>query len=391
MIYFVRHGQTDWNKRKVMQGSIDIPLNDDGIAHAKMLKEKFSNIAFDKVFCSPLIRARQTAEIIMEGRPEQIEYVDCLKERSYGKYEGEPKSSFDYNNFWNYADEEGMESFFSFAWPLTHFIYNELLNKYADKNVLIVSHGGVSKWFEILLGENSILPQDVGAYLPKNTEVMIYSNVKKNRREYYKNLSKKQINSSNNISIITPNILSKYTHIDKQNLKSSKPKFYYRNACFIITPQNRLVLLKAKKTNEIKIGGWKLDKTKSVYEQIKRRFGFEVDEKTIREEQKIIEIKFNDANGEVVISTFFSAKSLTDEPSFEPNFNTKEKKEGVELITLSPFEAIAAMEKSINKIKTINVDDPDYRPKTSKQSIELRDKIAITKFINKLLDNYFDK
>ena len=151
MIYFVRHGQTDWNKLKIMQGHTDIPLNKEGINHAKFLRDKLKDIKFDKVFCSPLTRAKQTAEIIMQGRSESIEYVECLKERSYGKYEGEAKSSFDYDNFWNYADKNGIESFFSFAWPLTHFIYNELLNNYADKNVLIVSHGGVSKRFEILL------------------------------------------------------------------------------------------------------------------------------------------------------------------------------------------------------------------------------------------------
>ena len=55
-IYFVRHGKTEWNKLKKMQGSADIPLNEEGIEQAYKTKELISNIEFDCAICSPLTR-----------------------------------------------------------------------------------------------------------------------------------------------------------------------------------------------------------------------------------------------------------------------------------------------------------------------------------------------
>lgn len=68
MIYVVRHGQTDLNKDRRMQGRMGLPLNEYGIEQANTLKEKLQNINFDLVFTSPQERAVQTAEIIARKR-----------------------------------------------------------------------------------------------------------------------------------------------------------------------------------------------------------------------------------------------------------------------------------------------------------------------------------
>ncbi len=101
MIYLIRHGETDWNKSKVMQGQTDIPLNSNGIEQAKQISQKLKDVKFDIIFCSPLLRTRQTFENL--GRTEKVIFDDRLKERNYGKFEKTPKSSFDYNEFWNYS------------------------------------------------------------------------------------------------------------------------------------------------------------------------------------------------------------------------------------------------------------------------------------------------
>ena len=62
MIYFVRHGQTEWNKIGRMQGRIDIELNNEGKQQAMIVREKLKGVKFDKVFSSPLKRAVETAE-----------------------------------------------------------------------------------------------------------------------------------------------------------------------------------------------------------------------------------------------------------------------------------------------------------------------------------------
>ncbi|MED4015195.1 histidine phosphatase family protein [Sutcliffiella cohnii] len=69
MIYVVRHGQTDLNKDRRMQGRMGLPLNEYGIEQAITLKEKLQNINFDLVFTSPQERAVKTAEIIARKRP----------------------------------------------------------------------------------------------------------------------------------------------------------------------------------------------------------------------------------------------------------------------------------------------------------------------------------
>ena len=64
MIYIVRHGQTEMNHRKVLQGRSDDPLDEIGFAQAQAAAEKLMGIRFDRVYTSPLKRAIQTARII---------------------------------------------------------------------------------------------------------------------------------------------------------------------------------------------------------------------------------------------------------------------------------------------------------------------------------------
>lgn len=87
-IYLIRHGETEYNKGKRLQGVADIPLNERGIALAKETAKGLREIHFDKIFTSPLIRARKTAEIIRGDRDIEIIPTDGLKEISFGDYEG---------------------------------------------------------------------------------------------------------------------------------------------------------------------------------------------------------------------------------------------------------------------------------------------------------------
>ncbi|MGG3280033.1 histidine phosphatase family protein [Paenibacillus solani] len=64
MIYVVRHGQTDLNKEKRLQGRQGMPLNEEGIKQAEILREELKEVKFDYVFSSPQERAIQTAEIV---------------------------------------------------------------------------------------------------------------------------------------------------------------------------------------------------------------------------------------------------------------------------------------------------------------------------------------
>ena len=78
-IYLIRHGETDYNRGKRLQGVTDIPLNQRGIDLAEKTAAGLRDISFDKIFTSPLIRARKTAEIIRGERPIEIIPTDGIK------------------------------------------------------------------------------------------------------------------------------------------------------------------------------------------------------------------------------------------------------------------------------------------------------------------------
>ena len=114
-IYIVRHGQTALNNAHVLQGRSNHPLNETGIRQAQdaadLLRGK--GVVFDHVYCSPLIRAVQTADIIAPGVPAVID--ERLIEMDYGPYEGmdlkhsAPEITVFFKDFVRYPAPDGME------------------------------------------------------------------------------------------------------------------------------------------------------------------------------------------------------------------------------------------------------------------------------------------
>ncbi len=85
----VRHGQTDWNAQRRLQGSTDIPLNDVGRGQARDAVAVLSGYAWDVIVSSPLSRAAETAELIAAGLGLSVDRrVPELTERRYGPAEG---------------------------------------------------------------------------------------------------------------------------------------------------------------------------------------------------------------------------------------------------------------------------------------------------------------
>ncbi len=145
-LYVVRHGLTDWNKKRLIQGRIDIPLNEEGMQQAKKTKENLSSVHLDLVFCSPLTRARQTAAIICEGRDIPMIVDPRIQEEFYGELEGEPRVGERYFSqrssfFKRYPNGEGYLDVVARVYPFL----NEIKAKYKEKDVLLVCHGGMSR------------------------------------------------------------------------------------------------------------------------------------------------------------------------------------------------------------------------------------------------------
>lgn len=90
-LYFVRHGQTEFNLAERVQGSIDSPLLLQSKVDAEKTGDLLKHTAIERIIASPQLRAFETATLIASkfNRPIQIEKDPLLKEMAYGKWEGE--------------------------------------------------------------------------------------------------------------------------------------------------------------------------------------------------------------------------------------------------------------------------------------------------------------
>lgn len=145
-ILLTRHGQTDWNVLRKVQGRTDIELNETGIKQAEIAKEKLKNYDIDLIISSPLKRAQKTVEIIGKDKNIPIIIDEALIERAFGKYEGQHPEGIEFDEIWNYKlnkkydEAEGIEELFD---RVNNFL-DGIQEKYKDKTVLLVTHGGVT-------------------------------------------------------------------------------------------------------------------------------------------------------------------------------------------------------------------------------------------------------
>lgn len=172
--YFVRHGQTDWNFAEKIQGGLsEIPLNETGVQQAYDLKNKLENISIDLAIISPMLRAKQTAEIIINKRNIQVKIDERLRERKLGEIEGKQITQKEENEMWDYKLNKeyiGGENIIQFDKRVIEFI-EEIKKIYKDKVILIVAHGGVGKIFKKYLTGNSNI-ENLDKYSLKNCEII---------------------------------------------------------------------------------------------------------------------------------------------------------------------------------------------------------------------------
>lgn len=154
-IYFIRHGQTDWNRDRRYQGQQDVPLNDTGRAQAKRngraLKAFLPAIASTRFIASPLLRARETMEIVRSelGLPASgYQTHPDLMELSYGTWEGTLQDNLAAH------DPDGLMARQAdpFRWrPEQGESYQDLLARVRlwagtiTEDCVVVSHGGISR------------------------------------------------------------------------------------------------------------------------------------------------------------------------------------------------------------------------------------------------------
>lgn len=146
-ICFIRHGQTNANKMRIFQGRTNLPLNKIGINQAyetsNLLKEL--DIKWDAIISSPLDRAFTTASIISNELNLNFKIVinDLAIERSFGEGEGVDITDENYTKFMNneFSNQESEDD----VTKRGEKLFNDLLFKYNNKNIIVVSHSHMIK------------------------------------------------------------------------------------------------------------------------------------------------------------------------------------------------------------------------------------------------------
>ena len=146
-LIIVRHGETNWNLNNLILSKTDEELNEKGIDQAETIAKKLEKEKIDLIICSPLKRTRQTANIINKNKIPII-YDERIIERDFGEFEGLKvfDSKFNIKEFWdyekniNYLKAENVQDFYN---RIFDFL-GDIIQKYKDKNVLLVSHAAVS-------------------------------------------------------------------------------------------------------------------------------------------------------------------------------------------------------------------------------------------------------
>lgn len=184
-IIVVRHGESEGNVSGLIQGGLssEINLTDSGRQQAKKLSKRLSNTKIDLAFSSPLDRARQTTQIVLdEHKNTEVEFTDKLKEKDTGIFAGRPGSEM--MNAWKTSglpfgkfQPDGGESWYQAGERVVSFV-KEIINRYknTDMTILLVGHGSILTY--ILMWADKFDPQKntkeiYDYYHPANTAVAI--------------------------------------------------------------------------------------------------------------------------------------------------------------------------------------------------------------------------
>lgn len=142
MLYFIRHGQTDWNLMGKIQGQHDVPLNDTGRAQATNVADKLARFNLEYIISSDLSRASETAQIIGNKLNIRVDYDARLREYDFGILTGMTRNMLDPNSeqaFFANPTYFNAESFDAAFARVKGFLESVGFNK----NILVVTHGGV--------------------------------------------------------------------------------------------------------------------------------------------------------------------------------------------------------------------------------------------------------
>ncbi|MBO9607051.1 MAG: histidine phosphatase family protein [Paenibacillaceae bacterium] len=154
---FIRHGNTDWNIEKRVQGQADVPLNETGRRQAQALAARLAGETWDALISSDLSRARETAEIVGRTLGHQVRTDARLREQGYGQLEGllEQECVDTWGTSWALTGPEVESRDDVLARGMA--AVEELAVEFPDSRILVVSHGDtLCGLFNYMLGRQEL-------------------------------------------------------------------------------------------------------------------------------------------------------------------------------------------------------------------------------------------
>lgn len=157
-LLLVRHGETEWNRAGRFQGTIDVPLNENGRNQSRKAQNFLQEIQIDSAFTSPMLRPKETAEIILEPHPQvKLETRVGLSEIGHGLWEGKLEAEIETNfpgelQRWRTVPElvqmpegENLQQVWDRAIPTWEAIVKEVDNGKESQTALVVAHDATNK------------------------------------------------------------------------------------------------------------------------------------------------------------------------------------------------------------------------------------------------------
>lgn len=145
-VYVIRHGETEMGRNNLIATEAEL-LNEHGKQQAVEAGKELKKLKIDTIYCSPIERAKQTLELFGLDKNIPIKIENRLKERDMGIYDEAPFENLEWEEFWGYDSElkyKELESMKSVYKRVSEFL-DEIKLKENNENILLVTHGGVSK------------------------------------------------------------------------------------------------------------------------------------------------------------------------------------------------------------------------------------------------------
>lgn len=147
--WFLRHGETDWNKNNLTQGTTNVPLNDAGLKQAHDAADLLVGRGITDIACSPLDRAHHTARVVADRLGIPLTVHADLREANFGVHEGEPMGAWFAAWTESRATPDGGERFEDVSARVLGTLATLLV---PGRMLLVVAHGGVFRTVRAAMG-----------------------------------------------------------------------------------------------------------------------------------------------------------------------------------------------------------------------------------------------